>query len=237
MNMASCFVYKYHYAKNMPRINKLAYGLFEDTRLFGVMTFGYGTRPLHTIKRIFPTLEVLDYLELGRLCCHPDMPRNTESWFISRVLKQVDAVQLIFSWADGILGKPGYVYQASNFWYGGFIWSEMYIDNEGRRIHPRTFQGISEGEYAGKFRTRSRAQTEAQGLAKVFGKQFRYVYPLCSKRRWVELRTASPFQWQRGGYPKDADCEWLDADRASIPMPVVKTSGKKLDLPLFTTLA
>ena len=233
MNMASRFVYKWHYAKNMPRINQAAYGLLVNDNLMGVMTFGLGTRPLHTIKRIFPTLKVQDYYELGRLCCHPEMPKNTESWFISRVLKQVKDKAIIFSWADGILGKPGYVYQASNFYYGGFIWSEMYIDQNGCRIHPRTFQGMSTGEYVGKFRTRSRKQTESQGLIKVFGKQFRYVYPLCSKREWKNLLESSTFTWERKDYPKDADCEWMDADREPCEKPIITASGIPLSMPLF----
>ena len=45
-------------------------------------------------------------------------------------------------------------------------------------------------------------------LIKYFGKQFRYVYPTCSKKQWKKLLKTSPFVWERGGYPKTKDCVW-----------------------------
>ena len=33
------------------------------------------------------------------------------------------------------VGKPGFVYQAANFLYGGFIWTQIYINNKGEKIH------------------------------------------------------------------------------------------------------
>ena len=48
-------------------------------------------------------------------------------------------VKLLFSWADGLRGKPGYVYQASSWLYGGFIKTELYVDEHGGPVHPRLF--------------------------------------------------------------------------------------------------
>jgi len=44
------------------------------------------------------------------------------------------------------------------------------------------------------------------GYTKYFGKQFRYVYPLCTRREWMDLQKISPFIWTQGAYPKDKDC-------------------------------
>ena len=33
-------------------------------------------------------------------------------------------LKYLFTWADGLVGKAGYVYQAFNFLYGGYIWTD-----------------------------------------------------------------------------------------------------------------
>jgi len=176
-----------------------------------VCTLGWGVRPVHTIKGMFPSLGTADYLEIGKLCVDDKCPRNTESWFLARMARWVKHnrpdVKLLFSWADGIIGKAGYVYQAANFYYGGFIVSEMYLDGNGVRVHPRTVQGIT-SIATGTRGPRDRATTERLGLTKYWGKQFRYVYPLCSRREWEALLGESPYKWTRGSYPKDEDCTW-----------------------------
>ena len=153
---------KFHYSKVIPRINKFFVGGYsEENELVAICTLGLGVRPLHTIKKIFPTVETDEYLEIGKLCVDDKMPRNSESTFIAMVVKHIKTnypkIKLLYSWADGIIGKPGYVYQASNFFYGGFIWTEMYLNPDGVRVHPRTFQGISNGKKkeGAKFASRS----------------------------------------------------------------------------------
>jgi len=202
---------EYHYSKVLPKINKFFIGGYSEGELVAICTLGYGVQPLHTIKKIFPNLGVKDYFEIGKLCVSDAMPRNTESNFISKVIKLIKEnhkeVKLLYSWADGIIGKPGYVYQCSNFFYGGYIWTEMYLDKNGVRVHPRTLQGLT-GKTDGKFGSRSYEVTEALGFKKYFGKQFRYVYPLCSKGEWKHLKRESTVPWDRNGYPKETDCLW-----------------------------
>lgn len=205
-------IVRYHYSNVMPRITKFCIGGWDGGHLVAGMTLGYGTRPKHTIEGMFPTLSTENYYEVGKLCVADHKPRNTESYFISRAIDLIreefsPEVKVIFSWADGILGKPGYVYQASNFYYGGYIWTEIYLDENGTKIHPRTVQGLTSGG-DGELGPRDFASTRAIGLTKYFGKQFRYVYPLCGKREWKRLQATSPYDWRRGDYPKDKDCTW-----------------------------
>ena len=56
------FVAQHHYAVICPPITKLTLGLFHKGELVGVALWGYGTRPKHTIKKLFPSLNVEDYL-------------------------------------------------------------------------------------------------------------------------------------------------------------------------------
>lgn len=114
----------YHYSNTLPKINKHFIGFYLHGELVGVITLGYGTRPKHTIKRIFPSLDTGDYLEIGRMCMTDEMPRNSESQMISQLVRWIKQnlpqIKILFTWADGMLGKVGYVYQASNFIYAGY---------------------------------------------------------------------------------------------------------------------
>jgi hypothetical protein len=138
---ATNFVGKHHYSKVMPKLNKVVFGLFEKDVMVGVITFGWGVRPEDTIKKLFPSLRSKDYLEIGKLCLLDELPKNSESRFISaamRFLKKLrPELNLVFTWADAIWGKPGYIYQAANFLFGGSISSEAYRTKEGARLHPR----------------------------------------------------------------------------------------------------
>ena len=56
-------IQKYHYSNTLPKLNKCFVGFYLDNRLVGVVTLGWGTRPRHTIKRIFPSLDTKDYFD------------------------------------------------------------------------------------------------------------------------------------------------------------------------------
>jgi len=49
---------------------------------------------------------------------------------------------MLYTLADGIVGRIGYVYQASNFLYGGFFWTDVYMGADGEKIHPRSARNL-----------------------------------------------------------------------------------------------
>ena len=205
------FVKQHHYSSVMPRITRCAYGGFKEADLKAAVSFGFGSRPLHTIRAMFPTLSTPDYLEVGKLCLDDTEPKNSESWFLSRTFKILAKHQpltkLVFSWADGMWGKPGYIYQASNFLYGGFIWTDSYRMADGKRIHPLQIQSFlrEQGIQITQRTLRPSLETmERIGWQQFRGKQFRYIRPL----QPLDFH-ASPFRWDNSGYPKNADCEWM----------------------------
>ena len=57
-------------------------------------------------------------LELNRLWVDDCMPRNTESWFVSRCLKMIPP-RIVVSYADTAQGHLGIIYRACNFKYAG----------------------------------------------------------------------------------------------------------------------
>jgi hypothetical protein len=219
------FVRKYHYAVISPPINKICLGLFKDEKLVGVAMWGYGVRPRHTIDRMFPSLDVANYLELNRLCLLDEMPRNSESQFIRKNVEYIKVhfpdVKLLFSWADGLRGKCGYVYQASNFYYGGRILSEFYATKQGEVVHPRFL--------ITRFGRRDTKFTFSLGLVKIKGYQFRYCRFICSHAERKRLLRESPYLWNKD-YPKNDSLSWTiiaeEGSRESHQVPILKGPGQ-----------
>ena len=121
-DVAVDFVQKYHYSKILPRLTKHYLGVFDGDRMIGAITLGWGTQPLQTIKKLFPEQGYVtnDYIEIGKMCFSPEVNNNSFSGskimsLLVKWLKRNTAYSFLYTLADGIMGKCGYVYQASNF--------------------------------------------------------------------------------------------------------------------------
>ena len=180
-----------HYSKVMPKLTKHYLGCFLEDELVGVLTLGWGTQPRQTINKLFPGLETKDYYEIGKMCMLEKMPRNSESQMLSKVVKwmkkNVSDRSFLYTWADGIVGKVGYVYHSFNFYYGGFIWTDIYISNKGEKIHPRSAKLLCKenAEMIGKEKVfwLTYDFMKQKGIKRIKGKQFRYILPLNKKWR------------------------------------------------------
>jgi hypothetical protein len=215
---AAEFIAQHHYSKVMPRLTKVIYGGFAMNQLAAVLTLGWGVRPHHTIAKLFPSLSTQDYYEIGKMCLLDELPRNSESEFIAQVLKLVrknKKIKLIFTWADGMVGKPGYVYQAANFLYGGFIWTDSYFTDKGEKIHPRSSRALCEenAKQTGgkKLFWLTYDFMRERGIARYKGKQFRYVYFMCDKKERKKLIEESTVKWTMD-FPKADALEWKRYD-------------------------
>ena len=237
-SLMAAFVAAHHYAVRVPPHCLLSLGCFVGSDLVGVASWGYGVRPRHTIQRLFPSLTTSDYYELNRLCMLDSEPRNGESHFLRLCREYIHHREpgrvVLFSWADGMRGKPGYVYQADNWLYGGFIRTEFYVTAENEVVHPR--QVIT------RCGRRDRAFTRSMGLRRVRGRQFRYCHFLCSHALRKRLLRESPFRWGQG-YPKKDDCVWAfegaaEGSRESREPPRFQGSGQfRHAAPLFDAQA
>ncbi len=85
--VATLFVQERHYSPVMPKLTKHWLGAYQDDELVGVLTLGWGTNPMGTIKKMFPELSTEDYYEIGKMCMDDEMPRNSESQMISATVK------------------------------------------------------------------------------------------------------------------------------------------------------
>ena len=207
--VATEFIMSRHYSPVMPKLTKHYCGYYVDDVLQGVVTFGWGTRPKHTIQKLFPTLDTTDYYEIGKMCMDDSMGKNSETQMLSKVLtwlKQNTTIKFLFTWADGLVGKPGYVYQAFNFLYGGLIWTDTYVTDKGEKVHPRTIQSQLPNTHNYKYGSRPNPkQLKQLRLSRVKGKQFRYILPMNKKMR--KFLKQSTVDWNLN-YPKDKDLVW-----------------------------
>ena len=92
-------------------------------------------------KRFSNNIE--DVIELRRLCCIDDTPRNTESYFIGkalRLLKKDWKGKIVVSYADKEYNHVGTIYKASNFKQEAPIKGSKVIMLNGKRYHDKSIR-------------------------------------------------------------------------------------------------
>lgn len=132
------FVETWHYSSNVNglRISNV-FGLFYKNNLIGSMIYG----PLGMANAWKKYVESEnDIIELRRLCCIDNTPRNTESYFIGKTLKWLKKntdYKLVISYADTFHNHQGTIYKASNFEYHGLTAKGRVIEYDGRTYHDK----------------------------------------------------------------------------------------------------
>jgi hypothetical protein len=242
--LAIKFIQKYHYSPVMPSITKHYLGFFLNGDLKGALTLGWGTKPRHTFNKMFPTKGVLDkkedgtfvedindwYYEIGKMCLSPDLndTKGAGSQMVSTTIKWLKnntKCQFLYTMADGIMGKCGFVYQASNFYYGEQYFTPVYMMENGEKLHPRTSTElcVENAEYIGKEKVfwMTTDFMIHKGIRKIDGLMFRYLYPLNKKAKRMMLKESS-MDWDKN-YPKEINLEWVDVtdrkNKKSVPQP------------------
>ena len=112
------FILNKHYAQRKPSIS-YSFGLFSNSELLGVCTIGKPASP-SLCKGICGEEYSSKVFELNRLVVEDNLPKNTLSFFVSRVLRELKKEDLVIvSYADSGMNHHGYIYQACNFLYTG----------------------------------------------------------------------------------------------------------------------
>ncbi|MFW6029557.1 MAG: hypothetical protein ACOCRO_04815 [Halanaerobiales bacterium] len=211
---AIIFVKRHHYSKIMPRLTKRYLGVFSEERnneVLGIITLGWGTQPKGTIRKLFYNheLESEDYFEIGKMAFLPEMNGgNFGSQVISQLVKHLknnEDILFLYTLADGIMGKCGYVYQASNFKYMGSFKTYVYLDKEtGEKIHPRSARKLLEenAEFENKEKVfwLTDKFCKHKGIDKIQGLMFRYIYPLNKKAKKILKQYP---EYLNNSHPKD----------------------------------
>jgi hypothetical protein len=111
------FIEHWHYSKNINGLKStFCFGLYDNDVLIGAMIYGEPAMNNQSKKYNKENPELV--LELRRLCCIDNTPKNTESYFIGKTLQWLrknTKYQTIISYADLSYGHTGTIYKASNF--------------------------------------------------------------------------------------------------------------------------
>jgi hypothetical protein len=143
------FIENWHYSKSINGVkSSYCFGLYDDNKLIGAMLFG--TVGMANAWKKYAENES-EILELRRLCCIDDTPKNTESYFIGkclRYLKKETSIKYIVSYADTNHGHRGTIYKASNFEYKGMTNSGRVIMrlSDGKQYHDKTIRTYYKGK-------------------------------------------------------------------------------------------
>jgi len=136
------FIEKWHYSHGINGcISDYCYALLNpNCVMVGAMFYGRMAMA-NQWKRFSENKE--DVIELRRLCCVDDTPRNAESFFIGRSLKLLRKEwggSIVVSYADKEHGHQGTIYKASNFIKLEDIPGARVIIYQGKQYHDKTIR-------------------------------------------------------------------------------------------------
>lgn len=141
------FIEEWHYSHNINGLlSDYCFKLMDGDKMVGAMIYG-GLGMANCWKKYAEKRE--DIIELRRLCCIDDTPKNTESYFIGRTLKWLKkntAIKKVISYADNTYNHRGTIYQASNFQHLGKTAKGRVIMYNGKRYHDKTIRTKYKGE-------------------------------------------------------------------------------------------
>lgn len=131
------YIASFHYSRTMPDSTKYVYAGYLGDKLCGIICYGMGCGKSQYTS-LFPNIENGHYLELTRLWCPNDMPKNTESKLIGESLKQLPKnIEVVISFSDQGEGHSGTIYQATNWYYVGVNNGGKMLIKDGVKKHPR----------------------------------------------------------------------------------------------------
>ena len=139
------FIHEHHYSHNTNGIQGLecfalfAPGDFGIPKMVGAMMYAIPSMP-NTAKAYNP-INPDRCVELRRLVCIDDTPKNAESFFIGKTirwLKQNTDYEVIISFADKEHGHTGVIYRASNFEFVGETGAGRVLMVDGKEYHSRS---------------------------------------------------------------------------------------------------
>ena len=141
------FIEKWHYSHNINGLlSSYCFKLMDGDTMVGAMIYG-GLGMANCWKKYANSPD--EIIELRRLCCIDDTPKNTESYFIGRTLKWLiknTNIKKVISYADNTYGHRGTIYQATNFEHLGKTAKGRVIMFEGKRYHDKTIRTKYKGE-------------------------------------------------------------------------------------------
>lgn len=123
---------QYHYKKgSMGGGISICFAMFIDKILVGGSVLG---KPRHEKK-------YKNCIDIRRMACIDKAPFNSESWFLSQIIKWCASntnYDYVLSYSDKTVGHNGTIYKAANFIKIGETTPTKYIEWKGKIYHPRS---------------------------------------------------------------------------------------------------
>lgn len=134
----STFVETNHYSGSINGvISDYCFALYDNGNMIGAAIFGRMAMA-NQWKRFSDSPTKV--IELRRLCCIDAAPRNSESYFIGKMLKWLSKntdLEIVVSYADAQYNHVGTIYKASNFEYLGKSKGAKVISWNGKLYHDK----------------------------------------------------------------------------------------------------
>lgn len=181
-------VKRYHYSGKVVSNSKLHLGVFNDHgALVGCLQYG---PCMNGHKTALKFSDCLPMFELNRMVMADSEPRNSESMALSlcnKWLKENTNLAYLLSFSDGKENNCGYIYQANNWYYLGYILSNSFYDLDGDIRHSVTVWHQFKEKHALRetHSTHEILCLNFNNVSKILCKQHIYVLPL---RRSVRFK-------------------------------------------------
>jgi len=174
------FIIKNHYSNSINGCDTAyCFRLMDGSKIIGAAFFGR-LAMANQWKRFGGKAE--DVIELRRLCCVDDTPKNTESYFIGnmlRWLKNNTHHKVVVSYADAEHGHSGTIYKASNFKYLGKQKGAKVILYQGKHYHDKTIRTMYNGKVKPYGQKIIDALKTGEAIYKNTAGKHTYIFGLC----------------------------------------------------------
>ena len=178
------FIEEWHYSHSINGLmSDYCFKLMDGDKLIGAMI--YGRMAMANVWKKYGDKKE-DSIELRRLCCIDDTPKNTESYFIGQTMKWLiknTKIKTIVSYADPEYGHEGVIYQATNFDLIGKTSVGRVIMFNGRKYHDKSIRTKYKGELKPFAQKIKNALDEGDAYYKKTKGKNIYVYNLSKRRK------------------------------------------------------
>jgi len=162
---------EFHYKKgHMGGGISVCFAMFINDELMGGSVLG---KPRHEKK-------YLNCIDIRRMACLDKSPRNSESWFLGKIIKWITCnttYDNVLSYSDMTVGHQGTIYKASNFKEIGETTPTKYVEWNGKTYHPRSI--TIDRDYS--YKLREALKTGEAELKTGLSKKI-WLYPITRKK-------------------------------------------------------
>jgi hypothetical protein len=161
---------EFHYKKGaMGGGISICFAMFINGQLVGGSVMG---KPRHEKK-------YKNCIDIRRMACLDSSPCNSESWFLSQIIKWCASntdYDCVLSYSDKTVGHTGTIYKAANFKNIGETTPTKYVEWLGKTYHPRSLSIDRDYSYKLREAVKDGSAIVKTGLPKII-----WIYEISNK--------------------------------------------------------